>query len=224
MFPIIYSDATRGSRSPRRRPLQSLPGLDFDRYPEIEDVSELESFGDMAGMFDLPFPVGFPYLDFVVLNMEVGDPDPPPKSVYRANIQLESATEYLYLESLYIDWPKQGSGAYPETNPDGAESPIPLIQISSSDPRRRKLRNAMQGPTMFERPIPANQINGQSIFDLPGIGLNTRRGFWFSPRDVISIAVERTDKTSDFPNWVSVALAGRLITEKFIQGFINEKR
>lgn len=223
MFPIVYSDASRGSRSPRRRPLQSLPGLDYERYPEIEDISELESFGDMAGLFDLPFPVGFPYLDFVVIDMEVGDPDPPAKLVYRANIQLDYPNEYFYLESLYIDWPKQGSDPYPETNPTGQESPIPLIQISSSDPRRRNMREAMQGPTMFDRPIPANQINGQSIFDLPGIGANTRRGFWFSPRDVISIAVQPRGQDG-FPRWVSVALAGRMITKKFLQGFINEKR
>lgn len=224
MFPLMYSDAARGSRIPRRRPLQSLPGLDYDRYPEIEDPADLQSFGDMAGLFEMPFPVGFPYLDFVVFDLTIGDPDPPEQAVYRKNIQLQSATEYLYLESLYIDWPKQGVDAYPETNPTGEESPVPLIQISSSDPRRRNTRNAMQGPTMFERPIPANQINGQSIFDLPGVGLNTRRGFWFSPRDVISISVERSVKGSSFPNWVSVALAGRLITKKFVQGFINEKR
>jgi len=223
MFPLFYSDAARGSRSPRRRPLQSLPGLDLDRYPEVEDVSELESFGDMAGTFEMPFPVGFPFLDFVVFDLTIGDPDPPELSVYRKNIQLQSATEWLYLESLYIDWPNQGSDAYPETNPTGGESPVPLIQISSSDPRRRKLLNATQGPTMFERPIRADHINGQSIFGNPNLALN-RRGFWFSPRDVISIAVERSVKGDPFPNWVSVALAGRMITDKFLQGFINEKR
>ncbi len=222
MFPLFYSDAARGGRSPRRRALQSLPGLDYDRYPEIIDVSELAAFGDMEGLFQMPFPVGMPYMDFVVVDMTIGDPLPAPKAKYGATIQLPNSSEYFFCETVFVDWPNQGSGAYPETNPTAAESPVPLIQISSSDPGRRKLLNTSQGPNMFQRPIPLTQINGQSIFQNGGNGFNTRRGFWFSPRDVIMIEIQRTG--ADFPNWVSVGFAGRMITEKFLQGYINEKR
>jgi hypothetical protein len=224
MFPLMYSDAARGSRSPRHKALQSLPGLDYDRYPEIVDVSELEPFGDAEGLFQMPFPMGMPYLDFTVIDMYVGDPNPPDMPIYRGRIELPNSDEYFYLETLFVDWPNQGSGGYPNQAPTNPPSPVPLIQISSSDPTRRVLRNGMQGPNMFERPIPADQINGQSIFNSGSSGFAVRHGFWFSPRDVISIEVRRAPKTFLFPEWVSVGFAGRMITKKFIQGVICEKK
>lgn len=215
MFPLFYPDAARTARAPKGRPLLTLPGLDFDRYPEIIDPSELAAFGEMEGLFQMPFPMGMPYLDFVVVDMN-GIPSG------RASFQLPNGNEYLYLETVFVNWPRMGAGAYPDTAPSGGESPMPKIQISSSDPNRRNARQAMQGPDMFWKSLPLNHISGQSIFQRGGNGFNPRRGFVFSPRDVVSIKVDKLENTD--PRWVSVGISGRMITEKFLQGYINEKR
>jgi len=224
MFPLFYGDAGRKNRANKARPLLTLPGLDSNYYPEIEADGGLERFGEVEGMFQMEFPLGLPYMDFVAVDL---------LSRVAADFvfPLPHSQEVFVLENIFLSWPNQGAGAYPATNPAGNVIPMPTIQIASSDPRLRKT-SSTHGPNMFWKPIPLNHVGnnraelryqtGVNFYHRVGDdkGLDQRRVFHFSERDMIQFRIQKAPGTTE-PRWVGVGIAGRMVAEKFLQGVIR---
>ncbi len=225
MFPIYYGDAD-GKVSPSSRPLLSLPGMDYDSYPEIEADGGLERFSETEGCWQIPFPLGLPYMDYA--EYEWPSIDGANLSLQSGQIifPLENSEEYFFLESITLKIPQAGAYPPPWTNPSGAPSPVPLIQVSSSDPNRRRGRYSMAGPEMFHRPIPANHICGVLGNGVPGgFRVDYRRMVPFSPLDRIVVDIKKQADPAypaDFanPRWIGVGIQGRMVAAKFLQGVI----
>ncbi len=203
MYPLLFTELGRRDQNPGR-PAISLPGLDYSDYPEFETTAGLEGFKDLEQAFHIPLPLGFPYMDWVVADMN---------GLQQGNavFPLPNSEERFFLENIILLWPKAGAGAYPEINPTGNESPSPTIQISSADPNGRAGKFAMSGPQMFARPMHVDLVGGRR-------GINIRRQFFFSARDRILVDIHKTNAVD--PRWVGIGIIGRMINPDFIQGAI----
>ncbi len=225
MFPIFYGDAD-GKVNPSSRPLLALPGMDYDSYPEIEADGDLERFNEMEGCFQIPFPLGLPYMDYMEFLWPAAATDGVSLQLGQLIFPLENSEEYFFLESIVVKVPQAGANPPPWTAPTAAPAPVPLIQVSSSDPNRRRGRYSMAGPEMFMRPVPASHICGvQGNGVAGGFRLDIRRQIPFSPLDRIVVDIKKqashTDPT-DFLNlrWVGIGIQGRMVAAKFLQGVI----
>lgn len=198
--------------APGRRPLLTLPGIDFDYYPELEADGAMARFNDLEGCFEIPFPYGFPYMDFQVIDLQ---------NVRDGSLvfPIKSTGEIFLLEQLTFQWPGKGAGAYPDTAPTGGESSVPTVQITSSNPNLRNGRYVASGPAMFSKPVLMNQLGGPGQIGSKAIRLDNRRLIPFSERDTITFDFTKFDNVD--PRWIGVGIIGRLVTPQFLQGIIE---
>jgi hypothetical protein len=213
MFPIFYKDASRRGKQPRRPHLLNLPGQDYDWYPEIPNGDELEGFRDMAGMFQIPFPLGFPYLDAAVMDLS---------GVASGEVvfPLSLMDEMFLLEAIFITIPKSGAAAYPDTLGAGGESPMPSIQVGGTDPNNRNGRFATGGVNWFWKGIPSAHVGGPGSNGTLGVRFPFRRNMFFSARDNIVVSAVKAAGTTD-PNWIEIGICGRSVRAGFLQGVIQ---